>query len=581
MRGGRRATFLTAKQAALRELLSGTSVGSHAPRGGLGNLDKHSRLTSRGTSTESHVPFNAVPADIFEGNNKHAWMDLRCGYCYLCQEPLGSTMGVHVGDRDHTNLQYFLYLYASYPRGETSLMTPSAFCPSSQPPSIAQGSKGRGGAHSSSLFSSSSSKMAGRESSSSLSCDSDLSRYTATGTNNNINSSGTSCHEEDALMSVDPVAAEAGDGRRAKKMKGGEEVEEEDAAGTASEPTRHSTLHCSKRATTNNSEGSGVGAGDDLRLPQKARISMSSNSFSSTRSGGVSSSHLEEGGVGEWGKGKGGKISLSSSTIGGKGSFPFSSSSLSSSLVSAARRGGVGGGGGSPRSRAQQKDEPLIQTLRRPYHDGPRWDSTAVCRSVFQLCPSLYYYATTHIELDHLHTVDDALRRAELEALLRHLQHPPHAALTHSIQGQSPLGFWYSGERMWKAHITKIITQMFPPLSAGMMTNFTQKCWGRSNGERMYDALRLADMQRQYGWGPYEGKEKKSFFLRQIIWELLSVELRDEVNELAKHLVGLALKRLAFEMVFLQCMEYMHRIQDVYERLGCPTTEELLAMNVL
>lgn len=553
MRGSRRTTSLTAKQAALRELLSGTSAIPHAPRGGLGIIDRSSRLTSRGTSMESHVPFNYVPSDIFEGNNKHAWLDLRCGFCHLCQEPLGSSLGVHVGDRDHTNLQYFLFLYASYPRGETSLTTPFAFSlAAAQVPPVNR--RIRGGSAGTTLLSS------GWSSSKDASLPTRASSSTTLANRKTMPAHSTSTTPEDVPLEVEPTAEQ-------------EEMEAVLGGGTTTTVSRR----CSN----------GV---DRSSLLDRSRV------FHSSSDAAVKQERTKgEDFTGEKGEKKGTPFSTTPTT-GDTSSSSTSSERVLSSVVSSSKHtspfaplpssssSSLGGTSGVRRRggpSSKQDDASLVHRMRRLYHEGSRWDSTAVCESVFQLCPNLYYYATTHIELDHLHTMDDALRRGELEALLRHLQHPPHAALTHAIQGQSPLGFWYSGERMWKAHITKIITQMFPPLSAGMMTNFTQKCWGRSNGERMYDALRLADMQRQYGWGPYEGKEKKSFFLRQIIWELLSVELREEVDELTKHLAGLALKRLAFEMVFLQCMDYMHRIQDVYGRLGHPTTEELLAMNVL
>lgn len=572
MHGYRRAASLTSKQAALRELIGGSAAVSHAPRGGLGLIDKGSRLTSRGTSPESHASFNSVPSDIFEGNNKHAWLDLRTGFCHLCQEPLGSSLGVHVGDRDHTNLQYFLYLYASYPRGESSLTTPAAFAaPSLLGKEMKPKARGRASTPLSTRGTSDAVAPVGNcFGSSSLT-------YKISSSNNAATSStgSTSPHSSAAAPSK-PFS----EGNPAVGLgiadNGEKEKDTEDRYGDlrtpimdiscSRSPQKKSAYSFSTNLFKNHehitphtlSDGSG-----DEKTP--TMTGMATTAASGATTDNTPFSLLSSSAASPLGR------ILSSASSGSKISTPPFAFGSSSSSKHRRRLG----------TRQKSIDEPFIASLRRPYHYGPRWQSASVCEDVYKLCPSLYYYATTYIELDHLHTMDDALRRAELEALLRHLQHPPHAALTHVIQGQSPLGFWYSGERMWKAHITKIITQMFPPLSAGMMTNFTQKCWGRSNGERVYDALRLADMQHQYGWGPYEGKERKSFFLRQIIWELLGVELREEVNELTKHLAGLALKRLAFEMVFLQCMDYMHRIQDVYERLGRPTTEELLAMNVL
>lgn len=331
--------------------------------------------------------FSTIPRDLYEGNNKQAWLDLNRGFCHLCQEPIGGSFGVHISDRDHTNLQFFLYLYASYPRGDAS--------------------------------------------------------------------------------------------RRAR--------------GAVTTP-----------AGTTVSRGGRV---------------------------------MREGGS-------------------------------DTSLVTSAESSAVG-------STAAHR-----RALRRR-GDCPLYTSESVIDDVQRLCPSLFHFATAHTQIDHLHVMDDAMRRAELEALLLHLSQPPHPALSHVLQGKSPFTFWYSGERMWKYHISRLVTQMLPPMSAGVMTNFTQKCWGRTNGERMYDALRLQRMKAYYGWQPYESKEKKAFFVRQLLWELLCAEMRPEVDELTKHIAALTLRRMAFEMVFLQTMDYMHRIQRVYELLGRPSVEDLQQLNLL
>jgi hypothetical protein len=207
-----------------------------------------------------------------------------------------------------------------------------------------------------------------------------------------------------------------------------------------------------------------------------------------------------------------------------------------------------------------------------------------LCQRVLQTSetqfPRLNEYATMNLSMDHLHTVDDARRRADLESILWHLTDYPHRALSHVLQGKSPDGFWYSGERMFKVNITRIAAVMFPPMNNGILTTFTHKCWGRSNLERMYDALNIATIQRHFGCDPKTEKEPKAFYMRRIFWELESASIRDDIDEVTHLLIETAKRRLSFECIFLQSMQYMNRVQEIVKLLDYPTPEELSCMNV-
>lgn len=373
----------------------------------------------RGCSTECENLFTNTSCDIFEGNNRQAWVDLRRGYCHLCQEPVGTNLGMHVGDRDHTNMQFFLFLYAVYPRRD---FLREAFL------------------------------------------------------------AGTAGHNA-ALFHRDSETQE--------RLKG----------------------HSSSNAVPD--------------APMSAVRTASSTA--------PTASFAEE-------------PVVTSQPLGGMPSRR-AASSLSTSLQAS--------------------------------ESGPLWKIDDVLHDIRGFSPALHRFATDHRTTDQLHTMDDATRRSELEALLFYLTHPPHQAVTGALQGTSSFGFWYSGERVWKYEMTRLISQVFPPMSAGMMTNFTQKCWGRSNEERLYDALQLHRIKAYYGWGPYASKEKKAFFVRQLIFELLMAEVRPELSETTKLLASQAVRRMAFELIFLLSMDYMHRVQHVHELLGRPTVMELKALNLL
>ncbi|KPA77808.1 putative mitochondrial KREPB8 (KREPB8) [Leptomonas pyrrhocoris] len=389
-----------------------------------GTAARDSGIAAKGCSTECTSVFATPPCEIFEGNNKQAWIDLRQGYCHLCQEPIGTNAGTHIGERDHTNMQFFLLLYTAYPRRDCMAEA------------LAAGTAG----------------------------------------------------ERAGLLSSDMLRGEPPQGHA-------------DPSGAAPAAASSSSSASAPRATTASAE-------------------------------------------------------------------PFDTSAVASLFTESGRCCG---------SRAS----PPTFVSRLAKHDAALWRADDVLHGIAALSPSLRRFATDHRTTDQLHTMDDATRRTELEALLFYLTHPPHQALPHVLQGTSAYGFSHSGERMLKYEMTRLISQVFPPLSAGMMTNFTQKCWGRTNEERLYDALRLQRIKTYYGWGPYASKEKKGFFIRQLIYELMLSEVRPELSETGKLLAAQAVRRMAFELVFLLSMDYMHRVQRVHELMGRPTLEELRALNLL
>lgn len=72
-------------------------------------------LQSHGFTPMSQSVFDYTRLAMFEGHNKHMWLDVSGGWCRLCQEPI-SSFASHIADRDHISLVLFLHLYVNYPR---------------------------------------------------------------------------------------------------------------------------------------------------------------------------------------------------------------------------------------------------------------------------------------------------------------------------------------------------------------------------------------------------------------------------------------------------------------------------------
>jgi hypothetical protein len=221
----------------------------------------------------------------------------------------------------------------------------------------------------------------------------------------------------------------------------------------------------------------------------------------------------------------------------------------------------------------------LMLHSQYPRHWGPR----ACLHAAFEQYSALHDNATGFaLTQDHLHCSNDAVRRAELEAILWHLTRGPNKCLDYALQGLAPMGLWVSGERIFKVNLSRLVSMYLPPMAPGVHSTFCQKCWGRSNQERMYEALNVASMHRANGVEPKMVRDSRAFFMRCLICEMHTALDNRRITPTANFLLEEALRRLSFEMIFLQSMYYMNRMQHVVDRLGgAPTLEELHALNSL
>lgn len=193
---------------------------------------------------------------------------------------------------------------------------------------------------------------------------------------------------------------------------------------------------------------------------------------------------------------------------------------------------------------------------------------------------SLYRHVSIAHTMEHLHTQTDAVRRAELHSLLLHLTRSPHQVITHALQGRAEVGVWYSGERMFRAELARKATQLFPPMAAGVITQFNHKCWGRTNLERTFDALNIAGILNAYGAPAPTEKDDKAYFMRSLFAVLMHAPITEGCSEVGIELARLARQRLVFEMIFMQTMQFMVKAQAAMKRLGYPTYEDLVALGL-
>ncbi|ESS65400.1 hypothetical protein TCDM_06222 [Trypanosoma cruzi Dm28c] len=147
-----------------------------------------------------------------------------------------------------------------------------------------------------------------------------------------------------------------------------------------------------------------------------------------------------------------------------------------------------------------------------------------------------------------------------------------------------------SGERTFRAYISRQISVFLPPMAPEPTTRIQQRCWGRKNLEIMFDLLGVASLQRIAG-APVEAvtKNEKAAVLRQIIYELATV-LSEGDAEFAETscakingtssvdaevqtrlLAEMALQRLAHELIHLHTMLLMDQAYETYVKLGYPS----------
>lgn len=209
------------------------------------------------------------------------------------------------------------------------------------------------------------------------------------------------------------------------------------------------------------------------------------------------------------------------------------------------------------------------------------WSATEVLNNCVAQFMWLHRSSTTlMMTQDHLHTVPDAIRRGELESMLLFLSSEKSGALNYSLQGRCPLQLWTAGERIFKVNISRLVAMMLPPMAPGVHSTFCQKCWGRSNQERMYDALNVGRIHEGHNVEPKNTRDGKAFFMRSLLWELHTVQDTKKMDDVSDLMVDIFLRRVSYEMIFLQSMYYMNRVQELLKKMDFPTLKDLHDLHI-
>jgi hypothetical protein len=219
------------------------------------------------------------------------------------------------------------------------------------------------------------------------------------------------------------------------------------------------------------------------------------------------------------------------------------------------------------------------------------------------------------IEPSHLFTLDDEQRYSELEALItfaamRDLDEiSPNlnivsevadlvcdeegnenhrfskTLLSHILQMKTQIPLHSQGEKLFKVILSRMIVEMFPPLSPVSHTQLSHKCWGRTNEEMLYCRLNLGKLQEKVGGQALTTKDQRAYMIRNLFWELIvATEFRcdeDFFDPVAVTIGKEILRRLSFELIYSMSMHFMNRAQTVVEMMDFPEVEELARYNSL
>ena len=102
----------------LPQLLTASSFSNNATNSDLVRLKSRAAPFVRdGINFTPTLMSPKTAAECFEGNAKIQWLDQENYWCHLCQEPF-SNANIHIGEREHQCMSFFVYLYAMYPHRE-------------------------------------------------------------------------------------------------------------------------------------------------------------------------------------------------------------------------------------------------------------------------------------------------------------------------------------------------------------------------------------------------------------------------------------------------------------------------------